>query len=107
MHESREGGVGGSLLAYFGLESGDRAWATLLWAAPYLLLLGGGLGAVSLAVHWLFPLPGWVHAVAFGLALAYFFLFLARLRRAAADAERAEREGEGAGPGAPPRGRGG
>lgn len=85
-----------SFLGYFGLETGEKAWDALCWAAPYLLLLGTALLGLSFGVQWLFPLPLWVHGAAVLLALFYFFLFLARMRRSAEDA--GTDEGADAGP---------
>jgi len=81
-----------SFLGFFGLETGEKAWDVVLWTAPYLLLLVGGLVGLSFAVQWVFPLPLLLHAGAICLAVAYFFLFLARLRHVADVA--AESEGD-------------
>jgi len=72
-----------SVLGYFGLETGGKAWDVLLWTAPYLLFLIGGLVGLSFAVQWFFPLPLSLHAGAICLAVLYFFLFLARVRHVA------------------------
>ena len=72
-----------SILGYFGMETGEKAWDVLLWTAPYLLFLIAGLVGLSFAVQWFFPLPLPLHAGAICLAVLYFFLFLARVRRVA------------------------
>lgn len=73
-----------SILAFFGLETGEKAWDVFLWTAPYLLFLVAGLAGLSFVVQWFFPLPLLLHAGAITLALLYFFLFLARVRHVAA-----------------------
>ncbi len=82
---------GNPVLRYFGLETAERAREVFLWALPFLLLLGAGLGGLSFVVHWLFPLPIGVYVAAAGLALVYFFFFLSRVR---AVAERASEDSD-------------
>ena len=72
-------------LRFFGLETGEKARETLLWALPYLALMAAALVGMSLLVQWLWPVAGWVHVVAIGLALVYLFAFLARMRQMAAE----------------------
>ncbi|GAB4266172.1 hypothetical protein [Deferrisoma sp.] len=77
---------GNGFLRFFGLETGEKARETILWALPYLLLMAAALVGLSLLVQWLWPVAGWVHAVAIGLALVYLFAFLARMRQMALEA---------------------
>jgi hypothetical protein len=72
-----------SILGYFGLETGQKAWDVLVWTSPYLLFLIAGLVGMSFAVQWVFPLPLLLHTGAICLAVLYFFLFLARVRHVA------------------------
>jgi len=85
-----DGGSRRSLLGFFGLETGEKAWDAFLWAAPYLCLLVAGLVGMSFAVQWFFPLPLSLHGAAIVLAALYFFLFLARVRHVADAAEASE-----------------
>jgi len=104
MEASERGGAGRLLLAYFGLESREKALSVLSWSVPYLLLLGAGLLGLSFAVQWVFPMSLWVHGAALVLSLAYFFLFLARLRRAAEEEGPGDNGGDDRGRGKPPPG---
>ena len=83
----------GGFLAFFGLETADKASETVFWALPYLGILVAGLVFLSWLVHKLNPLPGWVYAAAIFLAIVYFFFFLARVRQMGLDAQ------DGAAPG--------
>ncbi len=87
---------GNPVLRYFGLETGQRALETVLWALPYLAIMAAALAGLSFLVNWLWPLSLWVHGLAVGLAVFYMFLFLARMRAAtgAADAETHRAGGE-------------
>ena len=78
---------GNPVLRYFGLETGQKAVETVLWALPYLAIMAAALGGLSFLVNWLWPLPLWVHGLAVGLAVFYMFLFLARMRAAAGEAD--------------------
>ncbi len=87
------------VLRFFGLESREKAFHTLLWALPYLALMGCALLGASLLIQWLWPVPVWIHAVAICLALTYLFFFLARMRQMALESD--VEEGEGGAQGGP------
>ena len=83
-----------ALLRYFGIETGDEARRTLLWAAPYLLLLAAGLLVLSFVVHFYLSLPFWFYAIAIGLAALNLFFLLARARQMEIEARTGAGDGD-------------
>ena len=76
------------LLGYFGLDSGPRAWKTVVFVLPYLAVMVALLGLMSWAVNFFISIGVWGFVLAIVPAAIYLFFFLARmhtLSQAAAD----------------------
>ena len=68
-------------LAYFGLDSGPRAWKTVVFVLPYLAVMVALLGLMSWAVNFFIAIGVWGYVLAIVPAAIYLFFFLARMHK--------------------------